>query len=191
MSRTTETLLVSPNQITLFDLLGWTSSSEALPVKPSQSQDSDADSLTLEVASRWSSSDWRRHYALGGSSGRTSPESCHRTEDGRSVPSSGRWGSWGMGGPTESWTRSGSDWPSAAVVCSLSHVLQGTQDVPQRFFLSPRACAGILRRAEKRGKDLPPLLQRALAEVAGSGPTSTLTEDSSRAELDETEEGEE
>ena len=93
-----------------------------------------------------------------------------------------------MGGPTECWTRSGSEWPSAAVVCSLSHVLEATQDVPRRFYLSPKACAGILRRAEKRGKDLPPLLQRALAEVAGSEPTSTSTEDSSQTEPDETEE---
>jgi len=81
-----------------------------------------------------------------------------------------------MGGPIESWTRSGSEWPSAAGVCSLSHVLQATQDVPQRFFLSPKACAGILRRAEKRGKVLPPMLERALRQVAGN------------AEPDETEE---
>ena len=176
MSQTSETLLVSPNQITMFDLLGWTSSSEERPAKPSRSQDSDADSLTLAVVSRWSSSAWRRHYALAGSSGRTSPVSCLRTEDGRLAPSSGRWGNWGMGGPTESWTRSGSEWPSDAVVCSLSHVLEAMQDVPQRFYLSQKACAGILRRAEKRGKDLPELLSQALRQVAGN------------AEPDETEE---
>ena len=81
-----------------------------------------------------------------------------------------------MGGPTESWTRSGSEWPSDAVVCSLSHVLEAMQDVPQRFYLSQKACAGILRRAEKRGKDLPELLSQALRQVAGN------------AEPDETEE---
>ena len=37
---------------------------------------------------------------------------------------------------------------------------------PQRFFLSSKACAGILRRAEKRGKELPPALQTALLSVA-------------------------
>jgi len=36
-------------------------------------------------------------------------------------------------------------------VCSLSDILE-TGDLPQRFFLSAKACAGILRRAEKRGK---------------------------------------
>jgi DNA (cytosine-5)-methyltransferase 1 len=41
--------------------------------------------------------------------------------------------------------------------------------IPQRFYLSPRACAGILRRAEKRGKTLPDMLRRALESVAHSG----------------------
>ena len=58
-----------------------------------------------------------------------------------------------------------SEWPNDADVCSLSQVLETTL-IPQRFFLSPRACAGILRRAEKRGKELPPALQTALLSVA-------------------------
>jgi hypothetical protein len=41
-----------------------------------------------------------------------------------------------------------------------------TGDVPQRFYLSAKACQGILRRAEKRGKKLPPLLHQALLSVA-------------------------
>jgi hypothetical protein len=48
----------------------------------------------------------------------------------------------------------------------LSDILE-IGDVPQRFFLSPRACAGILRRAEKRGKALPPELLKALLSGAG------------------------
>lgn len=35
-----------------------------------------------------------------------------------------------------------------------------------KYFLSPRACAGILRRAEKRGKALPERLEAALRAVA-------------------------
>jgi hypothetical protein len=70
-----------------------------------------------------------------------------------------------MGGPTESWTLNGSEWPSAAVVCSLSDILE-TGSVPQRFFLSAKACAGILRRAGKRGKALPLALEAALQAVA-------------------------
>jgi hypothetical protein len=60
-------------------------------------------------------------------------------------------------------------------VCSLSDILE-TGDVPQRFFLTPKACAGILRRAEKRGKELPPQLRHALDAVVASGRISTATE---------------
>jgi hypothetical protein len=61
-----------------------------------------------------------------------------------------------------------SAYPNAADVClaSLSEVLE-TGVVPQRYFLSSRACSGILRRAEKRGKELPPALRRALITAAG------------------------
>ena len=37
-----------------------------------------------------------------------------------------------------------------------------------RFYLSPRACDGILRRAERRGKPLPPELKMALEAQAGA-----------------------
>lgn len=37
-----------------------------------------------------------------------------------------------------------------------------------RFFLSPRACDGILRRAERRGKPLPPELKMTLETQAGA-----------------------
>jgi hypothetical protein len=47
----------------------------------------------------------------------------------------------------------------------LSDVLEETSRVPQRFFLSQKACAGILRRAERRGKALPPMLLAALRSL--------------------------
>jgi hypothetical protein len=53
---------------------------------------------------------------------------------------------------------------SDVVESSLLDVLE-TGDVPQKFFLSQVACAGILRRAEKRGRQLPPSLQTALERV--------------------------
>jgi len=56
-------------------------------------------------------------------------------------------------------------------VCSLSSILE-TGEIDRRYFLSPRACAGILRRAEKRGKDLPPSLFAALTAVS-TGRTGT------------------
>ena len=42
----------------------------------------------------------------------------------------------------------------------LSWILEG--DAPAKYSLSPKACAGILRRAERRGKALPPMLREAL-----------------------------
>jgi hypothetical protein len=67
-------------------------------------------------------------------------------------------------------------------VCSLSDILE-TGDVPQRYYLTAKACQGILRRAEKRGKDLPPQLAHALQAVAGLEQTSTLTEDCSQTQV--------
>ena len=72
-------------------------------------------------------------------------------------------------------TPNGSEWRSGAVACSLSSILE-TALIPRRYYLSQTACAGILRRAEKRGKVLPPQLARALRAVAGLEPTSTVTE---------------
>ena len=53
--------------------------------------------------------------------------------------------------------------PSAARESTLSQILQA--NVPEKYFLSAKACAGILRRAEKRGKELPKMLREALEEV--------------------------
>ena len=46
----------------------------------------------------------------------------------------------------------------------LSSILM--DNVPERFSLSPKACQGILRRAEKRGKELPEVLKVALERQA-------------------------
>lgn len=50
-------------------------------------------------------------------------------------------------------------------VSSLSEILE-TGEVDPLFFLTPKACAGILRRAETRGKKLPEQLERALVSVS-------------------------
>lgn len=92
-----------------------------------------------------------------------------RSEDGAtpavaSVPPTRSFGAFSMRGFSES--------PSVAVECSLSDILL-TGDVPRRFYLSPRACAGILRRATKRGVKLPIALLTELQRVAIQLPTST------------------
>lgn len=49
----------------------------------------------------------------------------------------------------------------------LSRTLQ-SEPVPAKYFLSPTAAKGILRRAERRGKALPPRLEQALTELAAT-----------------------
>lgn len=158
-------------------------SSEAPRASPSASLASEAD-WTTTVAT------WPSHFAAllagsapAGSYGRTSPVSSRWTAGELSPPSSEGWQSAGMVSPTECWTLSLCEWtathapcPSDGAVCSLSDIL-ATGDVPPRYYLSAKACLGILRRAEKRGKALPPLLRRALEAVAASGLTSTATGD--------------
>jgi len=145
--------------------------SEEPPASPSASQDSERAWMTRVVT--WPSSflQFLIECAPGGWSGRTSLASVPRTKAGALLPSSVGFHNSGMGGPTEAWTLNTSDWPSDASVCSLSDILE-TGDVPQRYFLSAKACRGILRRAAKRGKELPPALKLALEEAAGI--TSTL-----------------
>ena len=66
----------------------------------------------------------------------------------------------GLFGPLNS-----SECPKDAADCSLSRTLLGT--VPSKYYLTKRACLGILRRADKRGKPLPELLELALKLQAG------------------------
>ena len=54
---------------------------------------------------------------------------------------------------------------SGAGACFLFAILE--KNALEKYSLSPKACLGILRRAERRGKDLPPLLRAALIRQAG------------------------
>jgi len=140
---------------------------EEPPAKAFPSPDSDADWTTRVATWPSDSSSLLECCGRPGSSGKTSPVSCRVVGDGTLVPSSGRWATSGMGSPIEFWTLSGLESPSVADVCSLLDTLE-TGDVPQRYFLSAKACAGILRRAERRGKALPEQLLRALLAVGGA-----------------------
>ena len=144
-----------------------TSSSAEHPASPSALQDCEADWMTTVVTLRSNFADLLKESNLAGLSGKMSPVSCHRTEDGTLVPSSGRWKTSGMASRTECLTLSTSEWPKDAAVCSLSDTLE-TGDLPQRYSLSAIACQGILRRADKRGKKLPERLQQALEAVAAT-----------------------
>ena len=53
--------------------------------------------------------------------------------------------------------------PNVVKESRLSWILE--DNVPQRYYLSARACQGILTRASRRGKVLPELLKNALLEM--------------------------
>lgn len=91
------------------------------------------------------------------------------------VPEHG-WPTWG--GATAMWEddgawliestmRNGGECPNAAVESRLSQILE--EAPPTKYYLSRAACQGILRRAERRGKDLPEQLKQALLIQSASG----------------------
>ena len=53
--------------------------------------------------------------------------------------------------------------PSAVRESTLSQILEA--NAPEKYYLSARACQGILNRAARRGKELPAMLREALEEV--------------------------
>ena len=55
------------------------------------------------------------------------------------------------------------EFPNAAKESLLSQILE--DNVPQKYYLSARACQGILVRASRRGKPLPELLKQALLDM--------------------------
>lgn len=52
--------------------------------------------------------------------------------------------------------------PNVAVESTLSQILE--DNVPEKYYLSQKACEGILRRAERMGKKLPDVLKTALEQ---------------------------
>lgn len=68
----------------------------------------------------------------------------------------------------ESLTLNTSDSPSGASACSLLQVLE-PGSIPQKYFLSARACAGVLKRAARIGKELPEVLRIALEQTVARG----------------------
>ena len=68
--------------------------------------------------------------------------------------------------PGECLTLNTGEYPREENASSLSQIL--IANAPEKYCLSPRACRGILQRASKRGKELPPLLKAALERQARS-----------------------
>ena len=55
--------------------------------------------------------------------------------------------------------------PSSVAECTLLPCIE-TQPVPQKYFLSPNAATGMLRRADRMGRKLPPSFRQSLEILA-------------------------
>lgn len=152
--------------------------SEARLANPSQLPEEGGGCSIREVSSCSSLSELYAKLHLDTYCGRMFRAVCPKTEGEPLVPSSGNWMSAGILVDGECVTLNLPEYPcgtvteelpdgsvrshSAAGVSFLWQFLENTQDVPQRYYLSPTAASGILRRAAARGKSLPPKLQEAL-----------------------------
>lgn len=153
-----------------------TSSPGGSPAKTYPSPVAEQGSLALEVGSGGSFTGSLESYSQLGFSWKTSLGCCLATGDETSEACSHRWETSGISWNGECWTRATSEFPNGGGVCSLSDILE---DRPHaRFSLSQKAAAGILKRAARRERTLPPHLEAALQEVAGTPPTSSEGEDS-------------
>ena len=162
-------------------------SPEALPVSPTPSPDSAKASKMKGQTSPSTSSESAMNLSLPLFSLRTYPESSPR----KIMPSATFWQDLlaqippssrhlnADGGQTRVWllaqneqplggfkTVNFTESPNVAVACSLRQVLE--RNVPRKYFLSARACLGILRRALKRGRALPQRLEMALRAMIGA-----------------------
>lgn len=153
------------------------SSAEDSPVRTSPSQESGPDSPenAQDSSLRQPESLTLFSETEDGFLLRMFPDSFPQTMDEISPSYSRRWPTSGFTtSPGESWTADTSECHSEGGAFSyLPDVL--VADTPPRFYLSPKAAAGIIRRAKKRGKALPPRLASALRELAEAGMSHPLS----------------
>lgn len=90
------------------------------------------------------------------------------------MPASGKWATAGMvrgGGRLtplgESLMLNIGEYPSVENESTLSEILE--DNVPEKYYLSPKACLGILRRAKNKGRKLPDNLRIALEQKVAEG----------------------
>lgn len=152
-----------------FQMEMWTSSSAGHPAKLGPSPVSGWASTILGAASPSHMLALLKNSDPNGLFGKTCQASIQQgsPEDPISPPLSGRWLNSGIISPTERLTLNTSESRSDAVDAYLSDILE-IGDLPRRYFLSPKACAGILRRAERRGKALPTALKAALVQASNN-----------------------
>jgi len=158
------------NQLTLF-------AADSL-VKTYRLPDAARDWLESDQDFGSSSIEFLTSLGRDGLSSRTSP-ACYPVTEAEILPSSFEgWSNSGMACAGGFLTLSMMEYHSGAAVCSLSEVLE--TDVPRKYYLSAKAARGILRRAEKRGKELPEMLRCALLQVARGQSEPERVEDKTR-----------
>jgi len=120
-----------------------------------------------------SSSESHEQALRDGSSWRTYRGSCQAIADETSPDSSMKWSPAGMASDgacsmpvTSAWRKHVGESSLSPVEPTLSSILEPRAD--SRFELSARAAAGILRRAGRRGRSMPPALEMALSELVRS-----------------------
>nr|DAH62938.1 MAG TPA: hypothetical protein [Caudoviricetes sp.] len=72
------------------------------------------------------------------------------------------------------------EFPNAERESLLSQILE--DNVPQKYYLSARACQGILTRASRRGKPLPEVLRQALLDVIEQAKESSMMQEETAME---------
>ena len=162
---------------------GLTSSPEERRAKISPSQENAGGVHTeaeREAACAGSGCDWLPNWVRALSFGKTCQGAFPRTTDETSPSSWPRLLNAGMASRGEYWTRSLPEWTNGpwgsrndAGVCGLSAWLMPTRMVPPKYFLSRKACLGVLARSERRGRPLPQALAEALRRQAAALATTT------------------
>lgn len=105
------------------------------------------------------------------------------TQSNISMPKSGKWATAGMVGNEgpggafsvphgDCLTLNFGECPNVENVSTLSMILE--MDVPDKYFLSAKACWGIIHRAEQRNKEIPVILKIALLERIAEEASPTL-----------------
>ena len=74
----------------------------------------------------------------------------------------------------EPWTLNTGESPSTAVESRLSWILEA--NAPEKYYLSAKACRGILNRASRRGKALPKALHDGLLDMIARGEAQVSTD---------------
>ena len=143
----------------------WTASRSDSPALMSQSQDTVPDSKERKPGSSMKPSASLKRRSRPGSSLKMF-QVCSAAVMGTISPKySAVWPKSGTVSPTLNWMPNTSVFHNVADACSLSDVLE-TQKVPEKYWLTPLAATGILRRAEARGVALPEQLRAALLALS-------------------------